>query len=317
MGFLYALVAVGLTIIWGLMEMINFAHGEFLMLGMFGAWWASVAFRPRPAGGARPGGARDVRARRAGLPAAHAACPAGRPLHADLRDRRPPLPPPELRRRGLHERLPLPLQHAAHPAQRREPPHPRHHRRRPAPDRRAPGARAVPRALPPDRPDRVRAGPPGDGGGPRGGDARRHPTAEDVRRRLGPRRRAGRRRRDYPRELLRRLPPGGLSVHRPRLRHRRARRVRLHPRHTSGRAPGRRGPERHDRVPPARLQGRVRLRVLYRDRPLPTPGALWPVLADGAGRESSSPSVSSWVSCIRSPSSGAATPISRPSASWS
>jgi branched-chain amino acid transport system permease protein len=42
MGFLYALVAVGLTIIWGLMEMINFAHGEFLMLGMFGAWWLSV-----------------------------------------------------------------------------------------------------------------------------------------------------------------------------------------------------------------------------------------------------------------------------------
>jgi len=43
MGFLYALVAVGLTIIWGLMEMINFAHGEVLMLGMFGAWWLSVA----------------------------------------------------------------------------------------------------------------------------------------------------------------------------------------------------------------------------------------------------------------------------------
>jgi branched-chain amino acid transport system permease protein len=44
MGFLYALVAVGLTIIWGLMEMINFAHGEFLMLGMIGAWWASAQF---------------------------------------------------------------------------------------------------------------------------------------------------------------------------------------------------------------------------------------------------------------------------------
>ncbi len=44
MGLLYALVAVGLTIIWGLMEMINFAHGEFMMLGMFGAWGLSVAF---------------------------------------------------------------------------------------------------------------------------------------------------------------------------------------------------------------------------------------------------------------------------------
>src|SRR5881227_2351444 len=44
MGFLYALVAVGLTIIWGLMEMINFAYGEFLMLGMFGAWWLSASF---------------------------------------------------------------------------------------------------------------------------------------------------------------------------------------------------------------------------------------------------------------------------------
>ncbi len=44
MGALYALVAVGLTIIWGLMEMINFAHGELMMLGMFGAWWLSVTF---------------------------------------------------------------------------------------------------------------------------------------------------------------------------------------------------------------------------------------------------------------------------------
>src|SRR5499426_1184863 len=43
MGLLYALVAVGLAIIWGLMEMINFAHGEFMMLGMFGAWGLSVA----------------------------------------------------------------------------------------------------------------------------------------------------------------------------------------------------------------------------------------------------------------------------------
>ena len=43
MGLLYALVAVGLAIIWGLMEMINFAHGEFMMLGMFGAWGLSAS----------------------------------------------------------------------------------------------------------------------------------------------------------------------------------------------------------------------------------------------------------------------------------
>ena len=48
MGFLYALVAVGLTIIWGLMEMINFAHGELLMLGMFGAWWFSTTLHLDP-----------------------------------------------------------------------------------------------------------------------------------------------------------------------------------------------------------------------------------------------------------------------------
>src|SRR5256712_1677833 len=42
-GFLYALGAVGLTIIWGLVEMLNFASGEFLWLGMFGAWGASAA----------------------------------------------------------------------------------------------------------------------------------------------------------------------------------------------------------------------------------------------------------------------------------
>lgn len=54
MGFLYALVAVGLTIIWGLMEMINFAHGEFLMLGMFGAWWLSTDFGLDPLVGIVP-----------------------------------------------------------------------------------------------------------------------------------------------------------------------------------------------------------------------------------------------------------------------
>jgi branched-chain amino acid transport system permease protein len=39
MGLIYALVAVGLSLIFGLMEIVNFAHGEFLMLSMFAAFW--------------------------------------------------------------------------------------------------------------------------------------------------------------------------------------------------------------------------------------------------------------------------------------
>src|SRR5258707_6257747 len=39
MGLIYALVAVGLSLIFGLMEIVNFAHGEFLMLAMFAAFW--------------------------------------------------------------------------------------------------------------------------------------------------------------------------------------------------------------------------------------------------------------------------------------
>lgn len=38
MGGVYALIAVGLTIIFGVMKVINFAQGEFLMLGMYATW---------------------------------------------------------------------------------------------------------------------------------------------------------------------------------------------------------------------------------------------------------------------------------------
>lgn len=38
-GLIYALVAVGLALIWGITDVINFAHGEFLMLGMYAAYW--------------------------------------------------------------------------------------------------------------------------------------------------------------------------------------------------------------------------------------------------------------------------------------
>jgi branched-chain amino acid transport system permease protein len=38
MGFVYALVAAGLSLIFGLMNVVNFAHGELLMLAMYGTF---------------------------------------------------------------------------------------------------------------------------------------------------------------------------------------------------------------------------------------------------------------------------------------
>jgi branched-chain amino acid transport system permease protein len=38
-GFVYALIALGLTIIFGVMRMVNFAHGEMVVIGMYAAYW--------------------------------------------------------------------------------------------------------------------------------------------------------------------------------------------------------------------------------------------------------------------------------------
>jgi branched-chain amino acid transport system permease protein len=41
-GGIYALVAIGLNLVFGVIRVVNFAHGEFLMLGMYGAYLAAT-----------------------------------------------------------------------------------------------------------------------------------------------------------------------------------------------------------------------------------------------------------------------------------
>lgn len=48
MGLIFALIAVGLTLIWGVMDILNFAHGEFLMLAMFLSFWMFSLWRIDP-----------------------------------------------------------------------------------------------------------------------------------------------------------------------------------------------------------------------------------------------------------------------------
>src|SRR5208337_4678309 len=47
-GLIYALIAVGLSLIFGLMDVVNFAHGEFLMFAMYATFglWALTALDP-------------------------------------------------------------------------------------------------------------------------------------------------------------------------------------------------------------------------------------------------------------------------------
>ncbi len=47
-GGIYTLVASGLTLIYGVLHIINFAHGSLLMLGMFGVYYLLIKFRLDP-----------------------------------------------------------------------------------------------------------------------------------------------------------------------------------------------------------------------------------------------------------------------------
>lgn len=49
LGAIYALFSSGLTLIWGMMNFINFAHGEFVMLGMYAALLVTVWLGGGPA----------------------------------------------------------------------------------------------------------------------------------------------------------------------------------------------------------------------------------------------------------------------------
>src|SRR3954464_12663645 len=47
-GGIYALMSIGLTLIFGVLRIVNFAHGEFLMIAMYGAWAISHWLRLNP-----------------------------------------------------------------------------------------------------------------------------------------------------------------------------------------------------------------------------------------------------------------------------
>ncbi len=47
-GALYAMIGIGLTVVFGVMRIINLAHGEMVMLGMFGAFWGLKLWKLDP-----------------------------------------------------------------------------------------------------------------------------------------------------------------------------------------------------------------------------------------------------------------------------
>src|SRR3954453_270176 len=49
MGAVYALFSSGLTLIWGMMNVVNFAHGDFVMLAMYVAFVAFTMLHLSPA----------------------------------------------------------------------------------------------------------------------------------------------------------------------------------------------------------------------------------------------------------------------------
>src|SRR5271157_248338 len=47
-GGIYALVSIGVTLIFGVVKIVNFAQGEFVMIGMYISYWLASHFAVDP-----------------------------------------------------------------------------------------------------------------------------------------------------------------------------------------------------------------------------------------------------------------------------
>ncbi len=50
LGSIYALIALGYTMVYGIVKLINFAHGDIMMMGAYAAYFVMVALGPTPLG---------------------------------------------------------------------------------------------------------------------------------------------------------------------------------------------------------------------------------------------------------------------------
>ena len=174
MGLLYGLIAVGLALIFGLMDVVNFAHGEFLMIAMYVTLLPVRVLRDRPLAVGAAGGRGAVRVRRGGLSVDRTLRHAGQGQcrhGADLLDLRPRHRHARPRAVLLHAGLP---QHSAVLARREDDLGRRRLPARAAARRRAGLDRGLRRALPLHPPHRFR---PRARGHPRGSPARSRSSA--------------------------------------------------------------------------------------------------------------------------------------------
>ena len=195
MGLLYGLIAVGLALIFGLMDVANFAHGEFLMIAMYATFFLFSFFAidpllaaPLVAAALFVFGALVYLLDRALCGARQGQCRHG----ADFLDLRAGHRDARAGAVLLHAGL---SQHHAFLARRQNPLDRRHFPAGAAAGRRAGLDRGIRRAVFLHQPHRFRPRAGSDPRGCRRGGAGRHRQEPGVRARLGPRRSAGRARR--------------------------------------------------------------------------------------------------------------------------